>query len=464
MKTVFLIIALAATGCASILDIPDRHLASDSRCTGTIKIKILYDGSGPTSDVGIPFFTAQKDFIRDINESGGIRGCQIDYEAMDYGYSPGMAQMIYNTWKSQPDFNDVVAILGWGSSDSVQLAPQVRDDRKPFISASYIGTLAAPNPVVRDEMIPELESDFTEKSFPQHFTSDGFGYNFFAGTDYSTGARIAMFHVSASGGHRVGFFFCDQSDYCPGPIPAAETFAKTQGLLLGRKLTVELTDNQATYNTNVRNYFVQEKAQQMADPTYQMVDWVWGGNTTATTALLANALYQVNQPVAMGGLGLNIQLIVNNWGFDENLFAGCSPAAACIGRVHGIMPFVAYGDTRAGAMAQVIALHDKWRARDGSTTTYKNVRYVQGYVNVLLFQIAVDHVITSGKPITGDNIKEALETLKGIQTGGLTGQLTFSPTDHRPQSTESIYMINSSGALTLESQRTITMDDDWLGW
>ena len=62
-----------------------------------------------------------------------------------------------------------------------------------------------------------------------------------------------------------------------------------------------------------------------------------------------------------------------------------------VDKVHGIMPFVAYGDSRAGEMAKVMTLHDKWRMRDMATeggTTYKNVRYVQGYVNVMLLKKA----------------------------------------------------------------------------
>ncbi|HEX2689632.1 MAG TPA: ABC transporter substrate-binding protein, partial [Kofleriaceae bacterium] len=388
-------------------------------------------------------------------------GCPVDYEAMDYGYIPGNAQSIYDGWKASPDWSNVAAILGWGSTDSILLAPQVRDDKKPFLSASYFGGLASPNPVVRDVTIPELSaSTFQEISFPQHFTSDGFGYNFFAGTDYSTGSRIGMFHVVTQGGKRVGFFYCS-ADYCKGPIPAARAYAKAQGLLLGRDLTVELTDTQSVYDTKVMQYFMQEKNQAAADSTYKIVDWVWGGNTTKTTAYLAKSLAKMNT-----ALGLNVHLIVNNWGFDENLFGLCG--SDCVDTVHGIMPFVAYGDNRAGEMAKVTALHDKWRQMDAATdgnVTYKNVRYVQGYVNVLLFKLAVEKVITSGKSlINGDNIKTALEEFNGVDTGGLTGRLTYSPTDHRPQSTESIYKFNSNGQLVLESQRTITMVDDWLGW
>lgn len=453
-------LAVAAAGCADILGIPDRHLPGDATCRGSIKIKILYDATGGTSDVSVPFFKGQLDLIREINEHGGIHGCPIEYEAQDYGYVPATALAIYNRWQADPSWPDVAAILGWGSSDSLLLAPRVREDRKPFLSASYFGGLAAAEPVVHDEDIPELSpSTFDEVSFPQRFKSDGFPYNFFAGTDYSTGARIAMFQVNVLGGKRVGFFYCS-ADYCKGPIPAARQYARAQGLLLGRDLTLELTDTQATFNAKVLDYFMQEQARAMEDSSYTMVDWVWGGNTTKTTAYMAKAIAAMNQ-----ALGLEVQLIVNNWGFDENLPSLCGKA--CVDRVYGIMPFVAYGDGRASEMPTVMALHDKWRAVDASrdgNATYRNVRYVQGYVNVLLLRRAAEQVIEQGKPVDGPNLKAALESFQGLDTGGLTAELTFTPTDHRPQSTESIYKLDGVGKLVLEAQRTITMQASWLGW
>jgi branched-chain amino acid transport system substrate-binding protein len=463
-----LILLLVVTGCADILDIPDRHLASESRCSGRLRIKMLYDASGGTADVGLSWFKGSMDKIRETNETGGIRGCTIDAEAIDYGYATANASAAYDAWKAAPEWNDVVAILGWGSTDSLLLAPKVRDDKKPFISASYFGLLGAPLPVSHDENVPELsDATFTEVSFPRHFSSDGFAYNFFAGTDYSTGSRIAMFHINLQGGKRVGFFHCS-ADYCTGPLAAAREYAKEQGLGLGRDLILELGDTQDTYNTKVLKYFQDEKAQATADPSYHIVDWVWGGNTTKTTAYMAKALAFAKADPSLAALNLNVQIIVNNWGFDEQLFGLCGPALnnPCVDKVHGIMPFVAYGDTRAGEMSAVTGLQDKWRARDGeqNVTAYKNVRYVQGYVNVTLFIKAAEAVISSGKEVTGENIKDALETFTGVSTGGLTDPLTYSPSDHRPQSSESIYKIDKDGKLVLESQRPIAMQQSWLGW
>src|SRR5258708_28075615 len=63
-------------------------------------------------------------------------------------------------------------------------------------------------------------------------------------------------------------------------------------------------------------------------------------------------------------LGLNVQVILNNYRFDENLYGLYGCGAACVDSVHGIMPSLPYGDVRAPEMAKVTALHDKWRMID----------------------------------------------------------------------------------------------------
>jgi branched-chain amino acid transport system substrate-binding protein len=141
---------------------------------------------------------------------------------------------------------------------------------------------------------------------------------------------------------------------------------------------------------------------------------------------------------------------------------------------------VPYGDLRETEMAKVMQQHDKWRAidqqnaagADGGASgnarapvSYRNVRYVQGYVSALMFRIAAERVLANGQKITGDTLKAALETFRNVETGGLTDKLTFTPTDHRGQSTESIYKISSTGSLVYEPpDRRIFLENSWLGW
>ena len=516
-------LGVGLVACAGLLDIPERYYAGDAGidagiddgldaggsvdvvstipdsqppivpidCRAGIKVRLLLDATGATSGVSVPYFYGELDYLRELNVAGGIKGCPIQLEYADYGYDPAKAQLIYDGWKASPDWAKIVAIFGFGSGDTLQLAPHAREDKKPLISASYFGGLAAPDPVDINVSVPELSGAFDENSFPTHLTSDGFPYNFFTGTDYSTGIRIAMFHVKTLGGKRVGFFHCDQA-YCAGPIPAGRTYAKAQGLSLGRDLIVQLTEDQTAYDKKVHDYFVQEVEHAKQDGAYSPVDWIWMGNTTKTTAYLAKAIdnlkTRVRPPSTWGQTtddapdvqtllaALNVQIIVNNWGFDEMLFTLCG--AACVNRVHGIVPFTAFGDTTRGSteMPKVVALHDKWRALDaknadagaagdGGVPSYKNVRYVQGYVSAMAFRLAVERAIAAGGELTGPSLKSAFESFKQVDTGGLADKLSYGVHDHRPQSTETIYKIAADGKLVPEPpSRTISLDDKWLGW
>lgn len=464
-KKVLALLALGAvlgldSACADLAGIPEeRTYEPGTVCPGTIPIKILADLTGATSDVGVPYYAAENDFIREINATGGIRGCQLEAQHYDYAYDPSSSVAKYDEWKSQPEWPRVAAILGWGSGDTIKLAPIVREDKKPFISASYAGALASPEPITMRVDEPRLVDAFKLQVFPSKVETEGYPYNFFAGTDYSTAARIAMFYVDSVGGKRVGFAYCNGSAFCKEPIKAVHTHARALGLELGRDLMLEMANvKEADYQRLVLEYFRQELAQQQAVPGYKPVDWLWMGNTVKTTVWLAKALATVERE-----LGLKVQIIVNAWGLDETVFATCGED--CVGRIHGVMPFAAWGDTRAPEMAKVMALHDKYRELDGDGKSYKNVRYVQGYASVLMLKTAIERVLAQGKPVNGKNVHAALESFRNVDLGGLCDKITFNAQDHRPQSNAFIYKITPAGALqAVPPDRKIAMERDWLGW
>jgi branched-chain amino acid transport system substrate-binding protein len=469
--------AAAAAGCADVINIPDDRFVTgasgtaDGRCVGTISVRVLADYTGAIKAVATPYVKGEIDYLRELNETGGIRGCSLDIDVQDYGYDVNRAQAIYDAWRARPDWPQVAAVFAGGTADTLQLAPQAQADQKPLLSGSYFGALASPRPINFQVNVPEVGLDFRESVFPTQVESPGYPYCFFVGTDYSTGGRVAVFHVKSQGGKRMGFFRCSNNVYCTGPLAALRSYAKELELPIGRDLIVEMGGQQAAYDASVLEYFQQEKARREADPTYEMVDWVWLGNTTPDTATLARALGAAN-----AALGLNVQIIVNNWAMDEALPVLCG--SACADFVHGIMPFTAFGDTSRGSteMPKVVALHDKWRQRDydeaaaagapdAKLESHRNVRYVQGYVNALVFRIAAERVLDLGLPVNGENVKNALETFDDVDTGGLTDRLSFSPDDHRPQSSESIYKLSAEGKLVREPyDRTIARQTIWLGW
>jgi hypothetical protein len=319
---------------------------------------------------------------------------------------------------------------------------------------------------------PLPEGGFSQNAFPSEVKSSGYPYTFFPGTDYSTAIRIAMFNLKTVGAHRVGFAHCAvDSTFCTDPLPAGRTYAVANGLAVGRDLIAELTDTQATYSQVVMTYFQTEKAAAAADSTYQMVDWLWGGNTPLTMNYLAKAVADMNK-----ALKLNVKLLINNQGFDESLYPYCGEE--CVGVVYGISPFLYYGDTSRGSpeMPKVVQLQQKWRQidyahaleagiPDASLQSYATVRYVDGYLYAYLFRLAVQNVINAGLPVTGDNLWNEFQSFNNVESGGLTSPVTFTSADHRPQSTEFIYTLAEGGAIVnVPPDRTIFLQNEWLGY
>jgi branched-chain amino acid transport system substrate-binding protein len=198
-------------------------------------------------------------------------------------------------------------------------------------------------------------------------------------------------------------------------------------------------------------------------------EWIWVGNTTATTVLFVKALKK---------LGASSKVMTNVWGFDENVPTTCG--ADCRETLHGTLPFAGFGDQEDG-MAQVKALHQEyrdlkegacegikpeWCACTESITACSDVRYVQGHVSFMLWKAAIESIVEKNPDakITGPMIKAALESFASFSTGGLTAPLSFTDKDHRPQNAERIYTISKTDTLLLKAKKEVPLEAKWLGW
>jgi branched-chain amino acid transport system substrate-binding protein len=388
--------------------------------------------TGPTSDNGAEYYQGISDALREANDKGGIQGYLIEEEFFAHAYNIPAAQAKYNEWKADPSWQDVLMFFSWGTPDSEAFAADSQVEGKPFISGSYATTLATPMPQTRMVTMP----DGTEKTF----NASGAPFNFFAGTDYSTQIRIAMRFVQNKGGHKVAFAYCTGSTFCTEPIPAGKTFAKEINLAIGPDFNPELADNAQVIDDKMKAYAA-------ANPD---VDWFWVGNSTSTTIPTIQAVKKYLP---------NAKVIANLYGFDERCGTQCS------GNAYVVMSFAAFGDTRYPGMSEVVRVHEKWRKADNEDINlYKNVRYVQGFVSFLMLEKAIEQLEQQKKEITGRNVKDALETFRQKDVGGLTAPLTFTPTDHRPTNVTRIYSMNEFGRFAFETETKVELKADWLGW
>ncbi|TMI87584.1 MAG: hypothetical protein E6H00_15275 [Bacillati bacterium ANGP1] len=110
----------------------------------TVKLGALFDITGATGDIGSHFADGFRDYIRWINERGGIRsGTRIDLLFTDYQYKPDQAVTFLKKLAEQ---DQVPAISGWGTGDSILMKPQIESYGVPYIPASFHeGLLEPPN-------------------------------------------------------------------------------------------------------------------------------------------------------------------------------------------------------------------------------------------------------------------------------------------------------------------------------
>ncbi|MBI4800280.1 MAG: ABC transporter substrate-binding protein [Desulfarculus sp.] len=299
-----------------------------------------------------------------------------------------------NLYKKYLSVDKVFVIQGWGTGDTNALKPLVNKDKVVFLSASYDGTLTDP------------------KENP---------YNFFIGTDYSTSIRAAIKFAKDQGAKKFVFIYPDHP-YGKNPIPAGMEYAKEVGLEIGPDQIVDLKAIDATSQLLAMKNF---------DP-----EFAWIGGTTASAAVIIKDAAK---------LGLRTKFVINCWGFDENLAKLAGEAAE--GRAFGMVPVAPFG-------ADVPGMKDVVASAGGQSYT---VHYVKSWVSMMVMAEGLKRAKKAGK-LDAPGLKAALETIKDFDTGGLTAPITFTATDHRPNTALGIYSVGKGGKL--EKVKDVTMPRD----
>ena len=365
-----------------------------------IKIGGIFDITGPTSAVGKDYAQACKDAEQYINENGGINGRKIQLIANDYAYKIPEAVNLYKQYK---DVDKVFVIQGWGTGDTNALKAQVAKDKIVYISASYDSALCDPAKTP---------------------------YNFFVVTSYSDCIRLAMQFVKEQAAKKVVFTYPDHP-YGKAPIPAGKAMAKELGLKVGPDEIVGLRAIDATSQLLHMKEF---------NP-----DWAWIGGTTPSASVTVKDAVK---------LGLATKFISNIWGFDENLLQLLGDAGN--ERIYGMSPVAMYGVDVPG-MKPILAFNKK-----NSPDAVHTVRYIQGWTAMMVMWEGLKRADKAGQ-LNGPGLKAALETLKDFDTGGLAPPITYTPTDHRPAMSATIYKM-SQGKLVPVKKVSIAREDRFLGW
>lgn len=114
--------------------------------------------------------------------------------------------------------------------------------------------------------------------------------------------------------------------------------------------------------------------------------------------------------------GMKSKFLVTVWSADMSALAKLGSA------VDGLIAVAPYAYTTTGATAPMLKVIDQMiRKRDPAYDGYPTHGYMQSWVNAMMAAKAAEMVIDANKPLTGDNMKAALETVRGWDTGGVFG-------------------------------------------
>ena len=348
---------------------------SGERAANEILIAAIFDLTGPTADVGVDYADAVQGHIEWLNRRGGIDGRPIRLIYQDYGYQVPLAEQLYTQFVQE----GALVFMGWGTGDTEALRPRIMEDRIPFSSASLSHVLG----------------DAHESP-----------YNFLVATSYSDQFRIVLRWIAedhrakgGAGNAQVAFMH-NASPFGLSPwVQGGEAYARE----IGVDVTPYAMSRGATDYTAEFSRITQSGAR-----------YVVFQNTSAPAAVaLRNAR----------SLGVDATFVCLNWCANALLWRLAGEDAE---GVVGAIPWAPLTDDVPG----VRDIRDYLESR-GEDYREKTNAYTQGWWTMGVFVEGIRRVLDAGQELTGENIKNALETIEGLDTGGASPPLSFTPSDHR---------------------------------
>lgn len=364
-----------------------------------IKIGVIADLTGATGDVGTPYNQGMLAYIDHLNAEGGIDGRQIEADSNDYAYEVPQAEDLYRQYVN----DGVVAIQGWGTGDTEALSSRVASDELPFMSGSFAESLTDP-----------AEAP----------------YNFVVAPTYSDQMRIALNWIAedAGGAAEVAVFHND-SPFGQAPVADGEAWIEEQGLELGYQ-AYPMPGGQ-------QNYVGLLSQAQSQGAKYIVIQ-----NVASPAALVARDIADQN---------LDMKIVCLNWCANE-LFISTAGEEAAEGHML-VQPFAPLAAEKEGH-----GVISEYVEAEGIDTAEVGTSWVQGWYVMHVMAEGIRHAIENndGEELTGAMIRESLETMGGIDTGGVVGDGTveFSAESHRGSTSAGIYTAEGGQMVEVEAGAT----------
>lgn len=337
----------------------------------TIKLGTIIDMTGPVTPMTVPLVQATRNYLRNINEQGGVNGRKIKLIIEDDHYTipgaiAGFKKLVYK--------DDVLSILySGGTGQTMALASKFRKQKIATITVSLAEKLV--NPVQKYLFTPAASYNDEVKAI----------FDYIMVTLKAKNPKIAFTYPDTEHG-KTG-------------LRAARKRAEFYGIKIIREEIVGLN----------------------------ILD--------ASSQILSLKRAKANYVIAHSGVGQTIVLLrdARKYGYKPKLFIGdyytCGEDLIKIAKKAaknfiGVHSFNSWYDDDPG-ISKMRDITLKYQPDTKIQTKF----YTQGWVTAMIY---VEAAKRAGKNLNKSTIVNAFESLKNYDTEGCCGIITYSPTQHQP--------------------------------
>ncbi len=324
---------------------------------------IVIGGSIPMTGVfafaGVGVNAGISDYVKIVNDAGGIKGRKVRFVGEDTGYKVDVSVATFKKITSQ---NKVNLYYGDSTGFSKTINPELdRNGNILMAGASFATEINDP------------------KKYPNQFL---------VGPDYTEMFGILLKHIAKEKpGAKVAFVYSD-SEFGRDPIDEGEALAKKLGLSVAIKLMTP--PGSVDVSTEVIKL-------RRAAPDY--------------TIFHGYILAPIPEFITQGKqMGMSTKWMGTFWTMDSSTVMKMGEAGDGF---MGVMPYRYYYDTSAKA-----PMLEKIRQM---RPEYQSTAYLQGFLAAMLFVESAKRCLEANKPLTGPNLKAALNSIKDFDTGGVIG-------------------------------------------
>ncbi len=365
-------LSLAAAAVTGLL--ATGALAQEAPQDGVYKDRIDWglqmDMSGPTSESQSTWVKGFQDFMRKINEAGGVNGRKINVLAEDNKFNAAQDKIIYEKFVSQ---TPVLGISGMGSSGGqVALAPTIRAGKVPVLG-TYTPTKALIEPA----------SPLTYHGMCAYKPMAQTSVGYFVDTLKLKAPKVVTVSIESAGGKEYHDFI-------------AEAIAKFGGTATPVTMKVTAVDvtPQVLEIMNLKPDFIT----------------IYGVPNTAILTMKALAQY-----------GVKIPAVGITYLATPQIYAAMGPAA---GANYFVATCLSPGSSDdSPGNKELSAFADKV----GRGALKEDINYAAGWI---VADLVRDRITALGPNVTRARLVESMAKGFVAENGGVTAPITYTATDH----------------------------------